>query len=30
MGWFREVVSQSNQPSKSEIYYISPDRRTKL
>jgi hypothetical protein len=30
MGWVREVVSRNAQPNKAEIYYISPDKRTKL
>jgi hypothetical protein len=30
MGWVREVVSCNAQPNKAEIYYISPDKGTKL
>ena len=30
MGWVREVVSRNAQPNKAAIYYISPDKMTKL
>jgi hypothetical protein len=30
MGWVREVVSRYAQPNKAKIYYISPDKGTKL
>ena len=30
MGWVREVVAHSVQPNKAVIYYVSPDKRTKL
>jgi hypothetical protein len=30
MGWVRDVVSRNAHPNKAEIYYISPDKGTKL